>query len=368
MVLVLLVVMVMVVSEMLSGSKIQCLATENQLDEHLSFYGEEVALLKTEEILFQDIEPPPMKPQGERLMTPEQIKIEENSRGTDSFHDHWATMGEVEKNGESWLLTQVSDEERRFNLNTLVDQRTGNLMPKQKQFLEALLKVLKVKEAEIPGFMDELKDQLDPDDTGKYETKNRNGPFKLLSQLLSLEHVEDEELYYGKNFPEGEIRLLEEEALIDFEEAQAETSEDLEDAPKPPADFGPKKNIQAYEDWDEDEIFPGLKDVLTVYGEGKININTAPMPILMALFKGDQDVALELVRARKKAPLKSLEDVKLVPGANDGISIYADMITFQSNYFRVTLTIQERRVRKRRVSMMMREGSQAITLFRGAIL
>ena len=367
MVLILLVVMVLVVSEMLSSSKIQCLATENQLDEHLSFYGEEVALIQTEEILFQDIEPPPMKPRDALVLTPEQIKIEDNKRGTDSFHDHWATMASVEKNGENWMLTQVSDEERRFNINTLVDQRTGNVVPKQKQFFEALLKVLKVKDAEVPGFIDELKDQLDPDDTGKYETKDRNGPFKLISQLQGLDHVKEEELYYGKNYPEGEIALLDEVALK-APSIEETSEEEVDPKTAPPKDLKPSENPQAYEDWDKDEIFPGLKDVLTVYGDGRININTAPMPILLALFKENEATALAVVKARKEAPLKNLEDLKQVPGASDGAALYGDMIGFQSNYFRVTTTVQQRRVRKRRISMMMRDGSQAITLFRGAIL
>ena len=368
MVLILLVVMVLVVSEMLSSSRIQSLATENQLDEHLSFYGEEVALIQTEEILFQDIEPPPMKSRDERILTPEQIRIEENMKGTDSFHDHWASMASVEKNGENWMLTQVSDEERRFNINTLVDQRTGNVVPKQKQFFEALLKVLKVKDAEVPGFIDELKDQLDPDDTGKYETKDRNGPFKLLSQLQSLDHVKEEELYYGKNYPEGEITLLDEIALKAplVEESNEEDMEAKKDVP--PKDLKPSENALAYEDWDKDEIFAGLKDVLTVYGDGRININTAPMPILLALFKENEDTALAVVKARKEAPLKDLEDIKRIPGASDGAALYSDIIGFQSHYFRVTTTVQQRRVRKRRISMMMRDGSQAITLFRGAIL
>lgn len=365
MVLVLLAMMVIVVTELVTSSEIQSMSSENMVDEHLSHYSEETALLKVEEILFQDIEPPPTKPPDELQLTPEQREVLERQKGTDSFHDHWATLRDQEKNGRSWMMTEVLDEERFFNVNTLVDPRNGKLVKKRGDFLKEILKVLEVKESELSGFVSEVVDLVDQNETGKYESETHNGPLTMISQLKEMEHVEDE-LFYGLNYPVGEVTLLEETLddldELDWEEEEEEKQEDDED--KPP--FEDKKS-EPYEDWDEEEVFPGLKDVLTVYGDGKININTATVPILLAIF-GEEDVALGVVRLRKKHPIKSLEDLKTVPGTSNGVGKYGDMMTFRSRYFRVIMTFQYHRVRRQRITMMMREGPQAITLFRGARL
>jgi type II secretory pathway component PulK len=371
MVMVLMVVMVLVISELLSGARVQRLSTENLVDDHFVFYGEQAALIRVEEVLFQDIEPPPKRSTDELFLTPEQLRLEQKKVGTDSFHDHWATMKEVEKLGESWMKVEVSDEERRFNVNTLVDQRTGQLLPKRKAFLEALFKALDMKETESKSLIEEFKDILDPNDTGKYESKTHNGPLKLLSQILDFEEL-DEELYYGKNYPSGELVTQEDVFALEDKrlEVDFDSEEDLEEGSesKEQSPFKEDEIPEAYEDWDDEEIYPGLKDVLTIYGDGKINLNTAPLPILVALLKGDEKAALEIIRARKEAPLAGHEDLKRVTGASQLLGHFADMVTYQSQYFRVLVTIQQRRVRRFRMSMMMREGSNATTLFRGAPL
>jgi type II secretory pathway component PulK len=371
MVMVLMVVMVLVISELLSGARVQRLSTENLVDDHFVFYGEQAALIRVEEVLFQDIEPPPKRSTDELFLTPEQLRLEQKKVGTDSFHDHWATMKEVEKLGESWMKVEVSDEERRFNVNTLVDQRTGQLLPKRKAFLEALFKALDMKETESKSLIEEFKDILDPNDTGKYESKTHNGPLKLLSQILDFEEL-DEELYYGKNYPSGELVTQEDVFALEDKrlEVDFDSEEDLEEGSesKEQSPFKEDEIPEAYEDWDDEEIYPGLKDVLTIYGDGKINLNTAPLPILVALLKGNEKAALEIIRARKEAPLAGHEDLKRVTGASQLLGHFADMVTYQSQYFRVLVTIQQRRVRRFRMSMMMREGSNATTLFRGAPL
>jgi type II secretory pathway component PulK len=365
MVLVLLAMMVIVVTELVTSSEIQSMSSENLVDEHLSYYSEESALLKIEEILFQDIEPPPTKPLNELELSPEERKILDRQKGTDSFHDHWASLRDQEKNGRTWMLTEVMDEERFFNINTLVDPRNGKQIKKRVDFLKAILEVLEVKESEWSSFVNEAVDLVDANDTGKYESETHNGPFTMISQLKEMENVEDE-LFYGLNYPAGEITLLEEtlDEFDDFEWGAAEEESQVKDEDKSPFDEVAKI---PYEEWDEDEIFPGLKDVLTVYGDGKININTAPLPILVALF-GEEEVGLDVIRLRKKHPLKGLDDLKTVAGTSNGIGKYGDMITFRSRYFRVIMTFQYHRVRRQRVTMMMREGPQAITLFRGARL
>ena len=106
--------------------------------------------------------------------------------------------------------------------------------------------------------------------------------------------------------------------------------------------------------------------MLTVYGDGKINVNTASVPVLIALLAGDEDAALGIIRERKKRPFKSFDDLKRVSGTSRIHSHHKEMISFQSQYFRVITTFKRDKIEQRRISMMMREGPQAITLFMGA--
>lgn len=360
MVFVLLMVMVLVVSDLLSRSQVQEFATQNLVDNHLSYYEENAALLRVEEVLFQDMEPPPMKPIDERFLSEEDVFLEERKKGTDSYHDYWATLRDEAQSGDSLMLTTVSDEERRFNINTLLDSRTGQFIEKRKSFMIQLLKNMEVKEAELNGFLDELKDQMDLDKRGKYENDHRNGPFQRLSDLTLCEHV-DQVLFEGSMFPTGEL-ILEDDLLKDDLGADREWHREAKGAA-----FFKKSEHLPYEEWDQDEIFPGLKDLLTIYGDGKININTAPLPILTVLFE-EERTALEIIRSRKRAPFRSVEDLGAVANAQNGVAKYRDMITFSSKYFRVTLQLQQRSVMRERVSLVSREGAQLTTLFRGAIL
>ena len=48
-----------------------------------------------------------------------------------------------------------------------------------------------------------------------------------------------------------------------------------------------------------DDIALGLHRFVTIYGTGKINLNTAPLPVLQALFSADEDVAERIIERRE---------------------------------------------------------------------
>lgn len=65
------------------------------------------------------------------------------------------------------------------------------------------------------------------------------------------------------------------------------------------------------------KIVARIKPFLTVHGGKKININTAPAEVLMALTKDpeiDRDAADAIISARKNAPITNLNDLKNVSG------------------------------------------------------
>lgn len=82
---------------------------------------------------------------------------------------------------------------------------------------------------------------------------------------------------------------------------------------------------------------PGIKMFLTVYGDGKININTAPKPVLRALFDIPADTADQLDAYRKEEgrDLAGPDWVRNIPGMRD-VMINSAFITTKSNDFEIS--------------------------------
>ncbi len=85
---------------------------------------------------------------------------------------------------------------------------------------------------------------------------------------------------------------------------------------------------------------PGLKDCLTIYGDGKININTAPMLVLRALSKDISRETAERMQEYRMSEGNDLTDVNWyvkIPGLSAG-SISSGLISVKSDYFTITST------------------------------
>lgn len=60
---------------------------------------------------------------------------------------------------------------------------------------------------------------------------------------------------------------------------------------------------------------PGLRNLLTAWSNGKINVNTAPVGVLQCISQGlDENVARAIVDYRSTKPFRRLEDMLDVPG------------------------------------------------------
>ncbi len=95
----------------------------------------------------------------------------------------------------------------------------------------------------------------------------------------------------------------------------------------------------------EDERDPGLLDVFTVYGDGKINLNTAPPGILAAIQGLDEQAMQPLLTYRAgedrrpgtedDAFVSSAEELAQVPGLSElQIDVLKESCCFKSEYFR----------------------------------
>ncbi|MDD2671994.1 MAG: type II secretion system protein GspK [Syntrophales bacterium] len=85
---------------------------------------------------------------------------------------------------------------------------------------------------------------------------------------------------------------------------------------------------------------PGLVDLLTIYGDGRININTAPLPVLKALAPGiTADLAEQMDKYRQSegSNLSDSSWYRKIPGLS-GINISSGLITVRSSHFKIRST------------------------------
>jgi general secretion pathway protein K len=225
----------------------------------------------------------------------------------------WAQMAKaddlpVQLPEEGTLEGKVEDETSKFPINYLVD-KDGKPQEIYQNILTGLLtnKPFALEEEEAQGLVKAITDWLDRDDeisgffgaeTDYYQQleqpyKCKNGPFTSLAEL---------QLVRGMT-----------EALY----------------------FGAEEN-------------PGLRDILTVYGDGKININTADLLILKAMVS--KSVSEDTAQAWGEDVKKYREEPmhwdflgepdwyrNRMPGYND-ISLPAEIVTTQSNHFSAKFT------------------------------
>jgi len=105
---------------------------------------------------------------------------------------------------------------------------------------------------------------------------------------------------------------------------------------------------------------PGLAQCLTVFGDGRININTAPKFVLRALAEEMTDDEVERLDQFRRDERNDLADPlwhqKLPRGA--GINIPAGLITVRSGIFRVTAVGLQGRITERITGVIKRESDR----------
>jgi len=105
---------------------------------------------------------------------------------------------------------------------------------------------------------------------------------------------------------------------------------------------------------------PGLFRCLTVFGDGRVNINTAPKYVLRALAEGMTDDEVERLDKYRRDERNNLGDplwYQKLPRAA-GINIPAGLIAVRSGIFRVTAVGLQGRVAERVTGVVKREASR----------
>ena len=218
---------------------------------------------------------------------------------------------------EGYFTGQIVDESSKFNPNGLIDAY-GNVDSKKKSQLERLLSLLRHE----PEVIDAILDWLDPDDQRRplgaereYYTAlktpytPKNGPFDSLEEMLLIKGFVSS-IFYGTDVREG------------------------------------------------------LGKYLTIYSEGKININTASLPVLMSLSpKVDQAMAQMVLDYRREKPFRRLEDLRSIPGWEAVYPQISSEITVRSDYFSLEVRGVYHDARALVQTVVKREGRQTRILF-----
>jgi len=207
----------------------------------------------------------------------------------------------------------ILDEDAKMNINTVVDD-SGQVDEAHAKQLKRLCDALGLDQAQYDAVMDWLDGDADTRPMGAeadwYQEQGkeapRNSQLKSLTELLKVKGI-TEEAFLGK---EGK---------------------------------------------------PGLKDVLTVSGDGKVNLNTASAEVIASLSDNlDLGMATKLVEARTGKTYEKLDDITAdVPGfRTDVISDIEPLVTLKSTAFSVEIMATCNEARKGLSAEVRRAGSQ----------
>jgi general secretion pathway protein K len=241
--------------------------------------------------------------------------LSEDDPTVDSLHEDWADQKKLSSNATTMF------DEGRFDVK--IKDQTGkipiNSVAKAEKYEALLTRFLSLEEfgldsEDVSNLVDAIKDWVDPDDevtkfgaeNGYYQSLERpyackNASFDSVEELLLVKGV-NAELFYGT------------------------------------------------------EEKPGISSYLTIYGEGKININTADTLVLRALSDQiDQDMVEDMLAYREdeKNDLKDTSWYKEVPGMShvsmDGLE------TTSSAYFEIESDGLKETMRKRVIATVARK-------------
>jgi general secretion pathway protein K len=213
----------------------------------------------------------------------------------DSFREDWGSFGKdipLDQGSEISASGFIQDEYGKLNVNMLLTKE-GTIDPAAVARMKRLFSLLGLGEDQL----DPLLDWLDRDDVKRPEGAEEfyygnlkkpyacaNGPFVSTEQLILVKGMEDISL----------------------------------------STVNPKET---------------LSDYLTVYSDGRININTAPKVILQSLSDGmDEGIVANILEYRKEKDFVVIEDIKKVPGVTAKLfSSIKDSITTKSSVFTIQM-------------------------------
>jgi general secretion pathway protein K len=225
---------------------------------------------------------------------------------TDNLTEGWVAGLEPMQVARATVAARITDEDGKLNINRAVDEKKPTDADEQvvAQLTQLFSELDILSDADPVQLTTLVCDWLDPD-----SVERDGGAESTYYQSLPVP-------YRCKNSLFGSIEEL---ALVrGF---------------SPQIIFGQRAMTESGS-LSEEEMLPGLAEFVTVHGdrEGRININTAPEPVIRALFYESPLVAESIISQRAVAPFAGLKDLqqrvpqKLGTGVN---------VSFRSNCFAI---------------------------------
>ncbi len=225
---------------------------------------------------------------------------------TDNLAEGWVAGLEPMQVARAIVAARISDEDGKFNVNRVVDQKKPTEADQQvvNQLVQLFAELEMLSEADPVQLANLICDWVDPDsvqrDGGAESPYYESLPVPYICKNSWFDSIEELALVRGFS-PE----------MIFSQRVVTETG------------F-----------YSEEEIIPGLADFLTVHGRrhGRININTAPEPVVRALFYETPLVAESIISQRAVAPFTGLKDLQQRVPQKFGTGVN---VSFRSDHFSI---------------------------------
>ncbi len=242
----------------------------------------------------------------------------------------------------------IVDEERKINMNFLAGPGAN---PIYRQCIESLIEHLEFPDVDPYELVENITDWIDTDDDGDAEYlyyedlpqpySCRNGPMESIYELKLVKGMNDL-LFFGNTPYPVQLSGLEEDQW----EEGLKLGYTLPELP-------PWEREQ-----DPDAIY-GLVNFLTAHSSGKVNLNTAPPEVLLAVLGGDEFLANMILEAREENPLQSKEITDLIRNTSPALySMVSGLIAFRSSYFRIEATGEFHKAAVKVTAIVFRDGNR----------
>lgn len=288
------------------------------------------------------------------------------------------TKGEAERGDEISLYTEIMDEQGKFNLHLLTHkdpQRAARALETFKNLLNFFRDTRFGDVAEEHGYDLDEKDAREVGDAVSKFMKNEERDTRVRRPELP------------DPAPDMKAGLFTVRDLI-FSHAL----------------FQQKRLLDRFTDVKSGQVMPSLEEFVTIYGDGRVNANTAPIEVLRAMFKeeqGQRDVAEEILHGRggfldnndtdqekrdetleerrkareegleedeeQVAAYRSLTDLNRIEGMGDStfarrndIDVGRDF-SVRTNFFRVVVTARRENFLRRQIVVLERHANGCLT-------
>jgi len=290
----------------------------------------------------------------------------EEDEGVDSLEEGWAQPGSTVQLGAGEFSFKIIDEDRKYNLNLLLEDAVEEIATARTEFSGGEPAAEEDKEGIKPEDRDDPLKRREREKRRKEEEEKAKEEDAKNKSSEDEEEEDDDKIEIDDESPEylsvkillEKIRQLADEAdgidpfaisLFDTPRGTLDAIvEWYEDKPGGAVDgierSGPMETIgelalvkdmtetmlmgwplqeEIEVEAEEDELelidpwaekpFLGLRGYLTVYGDGKVNINTAPREVLEVMLQDENDdqmtLADDIIAAREELPFQAVEDI-----------------------------------------------------------